>query len=70
MGRSEVVPEVLYRKLILPELRGTYDDLFAVAAGADLMIDGNWSSRGEAPVALFLPRSFSAGQSAEPHLLA
>jgi rhamnosyltransferase subunit B len=33
-------PEVLYRKLILPELRGTYDDLFAVAAGADLMISG------------------------------
>src|SRR3984885_4069821 len=33
-------PEVLYRKLILPELRGTYDDLISVAAGADLMIAG------------------------------
>jgi UDP:flavonoid glycosyltransferase YjiC (YdhE family) len=30
--------EVLYRKLILPELRGTYDDLISVAASADLMI--------------------------------
>jgi rhamnosyltransferase subunit B len=33
-------PEVLYRKLILPELRGTYDDLISVAASADLMIAG------------------------------
>jgi UDP:flavonoid glycosyltransferase YjiC (YdhE family) len=33
-------PEVLYRKLILPELRATYDDLISVAAGADLMITG------------------------------
>jgi rhamnosyltransferase subunit B len=33
-------PEVLYRKLILPELRATYDDLISVAAGADLMIAG------------------------------
>lgn len=33
-------PEVLYRKLILPELRGTYDDLISVAIGADLMIAG------------------------------
>ena len=32
--------EVLYRKLILPELRGTYDDLISVAASADLMIAG------------------------------
>jgi UDP:flavonoid glycosyltransferase YjiC (YdhE family) len=32
--------EVLYRELILPELRGTYDDLLAVANGADLMIAG------------------------------
>jgi UDP:flavonoid glycosyltransferase YjiC (YdhE family) len=30
--------EVLYRKLLLPELRGTYDDLISVAASADLMI--------------------------------
>ena len=33
-------PEILYRKLILPELRGTYDDLLSVAASADLMIAG------------------------------
>jgi len=33
-------PEVLYRRLILPGLRGTYDDLLSVAAGADLMIAG------------------------------
>ena len=33
-------PEVLYRKLILPELRGTYDDLISVATAADLMIAG------------------------------
>ncbi|HEV2619931.1 MAG TPA: nucleotide disphospho-sugar-binding domain-containing protein, partial [Acidobacteriaceae bacterium] len=33
-------PEVLYRKLILPELRGTYDDLLSVARFADLMIAG------------------------------
>ncbi len=33
-------PEVLFRKLILPELRGTYDDLLSAAAGADLMIAG------------------------------
>jgi rhamnosyltransferase subunit B len=33
-------PEVLYRKLILPELRGTFDDLISVATGADLMIAG------------------------------
>jgi len=33
-------PEVLYRKLILPELRGTFEDLIAVAAGTDLMIAG------------------------------
>jgi rhamnosyltransferase subunit B len=32
--------EVLYRELILPELRGTYDDLLSVASGADLMIAG------------------------------
>lgn len=31
-------PEILYRKLILPELRATYDDLISVASGADLMI--------------------------------
>ena len=33
-------PGVLYRKLILPALRATYDDLISVAAGADLMIAG------------------------------
>jgi len=33
-------PEILYRKLILPHLRGTYEDLLAVAAAADLMIAG------------------------------
>jgi rhamnosyltransferase subunit B len=33
-------PEVLFRKLILPHLRETYQDLFAVAAQADLMIAG------------------------------
>ena len=33
-------PEVLYRKLILPGLRGTYNDLLSVAASADLMIAG------------------------------
>jgi rhamnosyltransferase subunit B len=33
-------PEIRYRKLILPELKGTYDDLLSVAASADLMIAG------------------------------
>jgi rhamnosyltransferase subunit B len=33
-------PEILYRKLVLPELRSTYDDLISVASGADLMIAG------------------------------
>ena len=33
-------PEVLYRKLILPELRDTYDDLISIATGADLLIAG------------------------------
>ena len=33
-------PEILYRKLVVPELRATYDDLISVAAGADLMIAG------------------------------
>jgi rhamnosyltransferase subunit B len=33
-------PEILYRKLVLPELRATYNDLVSVAAGADLMIAG------------------------------
>ncbi|WP_263351442.1 glycosyltransferase [Acidicapsa acidisoli] len=33
-------PEVLFRKLILPHLRDTYDDLLAAAAEADLMIAG------------------------------
>ncbi len=32
--------EVLYRKMLLPELRGTYEDLLAAAADADLMIAG------------------------------
>ena len=33
-------PEVLFRELILPELRGTYNDLLAIASGADLVIAG------------------------------
>ncbi len=33
-------PEVLYRKLLLPELRGTYEDLLSVARDADLMVAG------------------------------
>ena len=33
-------PEVLYRKMLLPELRGTYTDLLAVAGDADLLIAG------------------------------
>jgi len=33
-------PEVLLRKLVLPYLRETYDDLLAAVAGADLMIAG------------------------------
>jgi rhamnosyltransferase subunit B len=33
-------PEILFRRLILPELRGTYTDLLNAAAGADLMIAG------------------------------
>jgi rhamnosyltransferase subunit B len=33
-------PEILYRKLVLPGLRATYDDLISVAAAADLMIAG------------------------------
>jgi rhamnosyltransferase subunit B len=33
-------PEILYRKLVLPALRATYDDLISAAAGADLMIAG------------------------------
>ena len=33
-------PEVLFRQLILPHLRETYEDLIAVAAGADLMVAG------------------------------
>jgi rhamnosyltransferase subunit B len=33
-------PEVLYREMVLPELRGTYGDLLAVAIDADLMIAG------------------------------
>jgi rhamnosyltransferase subunit B len=33
-------PEILYRKLVLPQLRATYDDLLSVASGADLMIAG------------------------------
>jgi rhamnosyltransferase subunit B len=31
-------PEILFRRLILPELRGTYTDLLNATAGADLMI--------------------------------
>ena len=33
-------PEVLFRKLVLPHLRQTYDDLLAMAASAELMIAG------------------------------
>jgi UDP:flavonoid glycosyltransferase YjiC (YdhE family) len=33
-------PEVLYRRMILPCLRETYDDLLAAAAQADLMLAG------------------------------
>ena len=33
-------PEVLYREMVLPELRGTYEDLLSVAKGADLLIAG------------------------------
>jgi rhamnosyltransferase subunit B len=33
-------PEVLYRKMLLPELRGTYTDLLSVASRADLLIAG------------------------------
>lgn len=32
--------EVLYRKMLLPELRNTYEDLLSVAKGADLLISG------------------------------
>jgi len=33
-------PEVLVRRIVLPHLRETYDDLLQAAAGADLMIAG------------------------------
>ncbi len=33
-------PEVLFRKLVLPHLRGTYEDLLPAAAASDLMIAG------------------------------
>jgi rhamnosyltransferase subunit B len=33
-------PEVLFRRLILPHLRATHDDLQSVAAGAELLIAG------------------------------
>lgn len=33
-------PEVLYRKMLLPELRRTYEDLLSVAKDADLMVAG------------------------------
>jgi UDP:flavonoid glycosyltransferase YjiC (YdhE family) len=33
-------PETLFRRLILPELRGTYTDLLNAVSGADLMIAG------------------------------
>src|SRR5262245_52499650 len=32
--------EVLYRKMVLPELRNTYDDLLAMARNADLLVTG------------------------------
>src|SRR5260221_13177067 len=31
-------PEVLYRKMLLPELRNTYQDLLSAASQADLMV--------------------------------
>lgn len=33
-------PEVLYRKMLLPQLRSTYEDLILVAKSADLLIAG------------------------------
>jgi rhamnosyltransferase subunit B len=33
-------PEVLFRKLVMPHLRGMYDDLLAATASVDLMIAG------------------------------
>src|SRR5215831_6818273 len=33
-------PEVLYRKMLLPELRNTYEDLLSAARGADLLVAG------------------------------
>ena len=33
-------PEVLYRKMLLPELRGTYTDLLSAARSADILIAG------------------------------
>ena len=33
-------PEVLYRKMLLPELRNTFEDLLCVARGADLLLTG------------------------------
>jgi rhamnosyltransferase subunit B len=33
-------PEILFRKIILPNLRETYQDLLQAAAGADLMVAG------------------------------
>ncbi len=33
-------PEVLYRKMVLPELRGTYADLLSIASDADILIAG------------------------------
>lgn len=33
-------PEILFRRLILPHLRSTYEDLLAAASGADLMVAG------------------------------
>jgi UDP:flavonoid glycosyltransferase YjiC (YdhE family) len=33
-------PEVLYRKMLLPQLRNSYEDLVSAAAGTDLMLAG------------------------------
>ncbi|HEX3748227.1 MAG TPA: nucleotide disphospho-sugar-binding domain-containing protein [Bryobacteraceae bacterium] len=33
-------PEILYRKMVLPQLPGTYEDLLAVARTADLLLAG------------------------------
>lgn len=76
-------PEMLFRKLILPHLRDTYDDLLVASANADFMIAGElvyaaplvaeklglpWISAILSPCSFFFcARSFSAGKHAGPH---